>query len=87
MLCCPNLLCTNVACSVTAPSTDWNKEPHMHELHISSKTQGRYTRTHLENEVFAHDPKFNLTQAGHALHMTHEGQQVGKEGQKDSEDD
>ena len=44
-------------------------------------------RTYLEDEILAHDSKVNLTEAGHALHMAHEGQQVWEQGQEDPEDD
>ena len=33
-------------------------------------------RACLENKVLAHDSKVDLTEAGHALNMTHECQQV-----------
>lgn len=42
---------------------------------------------HLEDEVLAQHPKVDLTEAGHALHMTHEAQQVRQQLQEDAQDD
>ena len=42
---------------------------------------------HLENEELAHDTKVDLAEAGHALQVVHEGQQVGQKGQEDAQDD
>lgn len=33
----------------------------------------------LEDEELAHDPKVDLAEAGHALQVVHEGQQVGQQ--------
>ena len=42
---------------------------------------------HLKDEVLAQHPKVDLTKAGHALHVTHEAQQVRQQLQEDAQDD
>ena len=58
-----------------------------HQMSNEQKASRGRTGACLEDEVFAHDSKVNLTKAGHALHMAHEGQQVWEQGQEDPEDD
>ncbi len=42
---------------------------------------------YLKDEILAKHAKVDLTKAGHALHMTHEAQQVRQQLQEDAQDD
>ena len=59
---------------------------HTTDSHERQNKRGQ-PMTYLKDKILAHDSEVNLTETSHALHMTHEGQQVWKQGQEDPEDD